>query len=57
MTDTSPVSPETPQSPPPQAGEGEQHGRGWGIGTWSRGTWGSPTPAPQEPPQEPPTTG
>jgi hypothetical protein len=46
-------------SPPPQSGEGEQHGRGWGVGTcWDRGTWGTERPStePQDPPQNP-TTG
>jgi hypothetical protein len=53
MTDSTSVSPETTPSPPPHAVEGEQRGRGWGMGTWSRGTWGSSTPAPQEPPKDP----
>jgi hypothetical protein len=44
MSDTSPVSQDNPQSPPPQAGEGEQHSRGWGVGPWGRETWGDGAP-------------
>jgi hypothetical protein len=58
MTDSTSVPQETTPSPPPQAGEGEQHGCGWGVGTWSDGMWGTERPStePKEPPQNP-TTG